>query len=186
MEFVFALPMRESSVNNAQNLVQLLRLSHFDINDISDQAEICTHITRTLKRVCIVLDGLDEVKLQNCSPYVRSIIEGKALRDVNLIVTSRPSTEVLELDRKHPFNRRIEVVGFRRQDLSKYVRKLLSEDDATDVMAQVDAHPQLAAFMQTPINCAQACLMYSIRTHQTSHHNPSHCIAHSEKCLQVE
>ena len=75
-------------------------------------------------------------------------------------MTSRPSTEVLELDRKHPFNRRIEVVGFRRQDLSKYVRKLLSEDDAADVMAQVDAHPQLAAFMQTPINCAQACLMY--------------------------
>ena len=74
---------REQQVSNAQNLVQLLRLSHFDINDISDQAEICTYVMRNLKRVCIVLDGLDEVKLQNCSPYVRSIIQGQALRDVN-------------------------------------------------------------------------------------------------------
>ena len=112
MEFLFALPLRQKAVSSAQNLVELLDLNDLGITNTKEQSFIATYIMRHLKRVCLVLDGMDEVKLQQCSSFVRDILKGQKLRAVNLIVTSRPSSEVLNLDQRYPFTRRVELVGF--------------------------------------------------------------------------
>ena len=160
MEFLFALPLRQRAVSSAQNLVQLLRLNDLGITDIDEQAFVAAYIMRHLKRVCLVLYGMDEVKLQQCSSFVQDILKGKKLRDVNLIVTSRPSSQVLNLDQRYPFTRRVELVGFDIHDIHQYAHSVLSEGDAANFLEQVSSNPQLVSFMQTPINCVNACALY--------------------------
>ena len=160
MELVFALPMRHSDVHLASDMEQLLRLKRSGVQDPDERVQICTYVSRILPRVCLIMDGLDEVDLDQCDQFVKDVLTGDALRGVRLIVTSRPSTQVLNLAASNPFDRRLEVIGFRSEDVERYVRNVLTPQDADDILVQIAGNPQLASFMQIPLNAANTCMLY--------------------------
>ena len=160
IDLLFALPLRKPSVHLAKDLEELLDLKRHGFHRQTDREEICDYISKNLNRVCIILDGLDEVNLSQCSDFVLEIIQGVSMDGVRLIVTSRPSIPVLQLAKKHPFNERLEVLGFGQEDVAQYVGKVLRSDDAEEVMKQVNASPSLAGLMQIPLNAASICMLY--------------------------
>ena len=170
IDLLFALPLRKPSVHLAKNLAELLDLEGHGFHRQTDREEICDYISKNLNRVCIILDGLDEINLSQCSDFVLEIIQGVSMDGVRLIVTSRPSIPVLQLAKKHPFNERLEVLGFSQEDVAQYVGKILRSDDAEEVMKQVNASPSLAGLMQIPLNAANICMLYrsGVKTLPTS------------------
>ena len=170
IDLLFALPLRQPSVHLAKDLEELLDLKDHGFHRQTDREEICDYIDKNLGRVCIILDGLDEIHLSQCSDFVLKLIQGVSVDGVRLIVTSRPSIPVLQLAKKHPFNERIEVLGFSQEDMAQYVGKVLKPDDAKEVMKQVQANPTLAGLMQIPLNAANICMLYrsGIKTLPTS------------------
>ena len=160
MDLVFALPLRQPSVHSARTLQELLSLEEHGFHVQTEREQICQHIDENLSRVCLILDGLDEIDLCQCSDFVLKVIKGIALDGVRLIVTSRPSIEVMELAKAHPFNQRVEVLGFNQEELERYVGKVLNCEDADALMRQVSGNPQLCAFMQVPVNAAHVCSLY--------------------------
>ena len=170
IDLLFALPLRKPSVHLAEDLEELFDLKGHGFHSQTDREEICNYISKNLNRVCIILDGLDEVNLSQCSDFVLEIIQGVSMDGVRLIVTSRPSIPVLQLAKKHPFNERLEVLGFSQEDVAQYVGKILRSDDAEEVMRQVNASPSLAGLMQIPLNAANICMLYrsGIKTLPTS------------------
>ena len=170
IDLLFALPLRKPSVHLAKNLAELLDLEGHGFHRLADREEICDYISKNLNRVCIILDGLDEINLSQCSDFVLEIIQGVSMDGVRLIVTSRPSIPVLQLAKKHPFNERVEVLGFSQEDVAQYVGKVLRSDDAEEVMKQVNASPSLAGLMQIPLNAANICMLYrsGVKTLPTS------------------
>ena len=170
IDLLFALPLRKPSVHLAKDLEELLDLKDHGFHRLADREEICDYVSKNLNRVCIILDGLDEINLSQCSDFVLKIIQGVSLDGVRLIVTSRPSIPVLQLAKKHPFNERLEVLGFSQEDVAQYVGKVLRSDDAEEVMKQVNASPSLAGLMQIPLNAANICMLYrsGVKTLPTS------------------
>ena len=170
IDLLFALPLRKPSVHLAKDLEELLDLKGHGFHRQTDREDICDYISKNLNRVCIILDGLDEVNLSQCSDFVLEIIQGVSMDGVRLIVTSRPSIPVLQLAKKHPFNERLEVLGFSQEDVAQYVGKILRSDDAEEVMKQVNASPSLAGLMQIPLNAANICMLYrsGVKTLPTS------------------
>ena len=159
MDLVFALPLSQPSVRGAKTLEDLLPLSHYGIHTQCDQEDLYSYMSGNLHRVCVILDGLDEVEVSGCSDYVQGIIKGEELDGVRLIVTSRPSMEVLSLAKAHKFNQRVEVLGFSEEDVERYVRKVLDAEIGENVMKQVKSSSMLSAYMQTPVNAANACML---------------------------
>ena len=160
IELLFALPMRQRDVSSAKRLKELLRLEHLGMSSKESIEQILAYVCANWSRVCLLLDGLDEVKLGECSAFIKNIVKGDALQDAHVIITSRPSEEVMNLVSENPFNLRLELMGFRRQDIERYVSSVLSSEDTVHFMEQLERSPQLTAFMQTPINCANACALY--------------------------
>ena len=170
IDLLFALPLRKPSVHLAKNLAGLLDLEDHGFHRLADREEICDYVSVHLDRVCIILDGLDEINLSQCSDFVLEVIQGVSLDGVRLIATSRPSIPVLQLAKKHPFNERLEVLGFSQEDVAQYVGKVLRSDDAEEVMKQVNASPSLTGLMQIPLNAANICMLYrsGVKTLPTS------------------
>ena len=136
MALVFALELRLPSVCQATCAAELLALRSHDIISDTDQSEICAYVKAHPERVCIILDGLDETKLDECSPYVQDVIAGKRLPGVRLVITSRHSTEAMNLihNPEVVFHRRVELLGFEQQELEKYVHKMLPAEKACSLL----------------------------------------------------
>ena len=160
VELLFAFPLRQPEVHLAKDLEELLCLKRHGIHRQCDREDILEYISENLACLCIILDGLDEVDISKCSTFIQDIIKGDDLDGVRLIVTSRPSIPVIELAKEHPFNMRVEVLGFSEDDMARYVSKVLQPGDAAKVLEQVAASPSLAGYMLIPINAANVCMLY--------------------------
>ena len=163
MALVFALELRLPSVRQATCAAELLALRSHDIISDTDQSEICAYVKAHPERVCIILDGLDETKLDECSPYVQDVIAGKRLPGVRLVITSRHSTEAMNLihNPEVVFHRRVELLGFEQQELEKYVHKVLPAEKACSLLDKLKRSPQLAAIMRTPLYATSICKLHS-------------------------
>ncbi|XP_065190533.1 uncharacterized protein LOC135821389 isoform X1 [Sycon ciliatum] len=156
-DIVSALALRDASVRHARNVVDLLQLERYGIVDVEEQKEIASFVHANLKHVCVILDGLDETVLGDCSDFVRGIIRGEELKGIRLLLTSRHSAEVMKLSVSCPFDRRVEVLGFTKGNVLEYVNNALPCTEASRLLEKVDADPSLSAIMQTPYFTQSTC-----------------------------
>ena len=161
-DIVGALALREPSVRHASDIVELLRMRQLGIVDPKQQNEIASYIHANPRRLCLVFDGLDETVLDDCSDFVRGIICGKELKGVRLILTSRHSKEVIKLALSCPFDRRVEVLGFTKDNVHEYVNNVLPCEAASKLLERVNSDPSLAAIMQTPFFTESTCDVFRI------------------------
>ena len=159
-DVVSALALRDRSVRHASNIIDLLRLEEHGIVDKQEQKEIAAFIHANPHRLLIVFDGLDETVLDDCSDFVRGIICGEKLKGVRVLLTSRHSAEVMKLSTSCPFDRRVEVLGFTKENVREYVNNVLPCEQAERLLEQVDGDPSLLALMQTPFFTQSTCDVY--------------------------
>ena len=158
---VVFLELRSKSVRQSTGIIELFDLKSHEITDKAEQASIVDFVKKRPERVCLILDGLDEVNLDDCSTYVQDIIHGEKLPGIRLLVTSRHTKESYNLGLT--FNRRIEVLGFDKEGTRQFVRHMLDTPDAAKMIEELDDNSQLDNMMSSPLFATMTCDMY--RTH---------------------
>ena len=128
--------------------------------NVEDRQSLVDFIADHPHRICLILDGLDETRFESCSNYVKDILRGEELHGVSLILTSRPCDDVFTLCEKYPFCTRLEIVGFLPADVEKYVRCVLSEEQATELLHVLAEDMHLASVMSTPYFAARVCELF--------------------------
>ena len=99
----------------------------------------------------IILEGLDEMAVdRRQDPFLlRLIKECTMLEEAIVIITSRPHA-CEEIDA----GRRIEVIGFGRDEIREFVEKSFSKEPqcAEELLQQLDEYPQLHSLCYVPMN----------------------------------
>ncbi|XP_065193486.1 uncharacterized protein LOC135824702 [Sycon ciliatum] len=163
-DLVIARKLRNREVREATDICALLGVGELGVFTSEERKSIDDFVRQQAHRVCIVLDGLDEIRLGDCSGFVQDIINGSKVRGMRLVVTSRPCVELLSLSDKKQFDRRVELVGFRQEDVDEYIGKVLrSVDEASALVAAVRRDQNLASMMATPFLAMQTCKMFHCR-----------------------
>ena len=130
------------------------------IANVEDKQRLMDFIADHPHRVCLILDGLDETKLESCSRFVEDILRGEELHGLRVILTSRPCDDAFALCEECPFSQRLEVVGFLPADVEEYVRRVLNEEQARDLLGVLAEDMNLASVMSTPYFAARVCELY--------------------------
>ena len=161
IRLVLAFPLIQSEVHNAKSLKELLRLAGLGVHRQTDSEEICMYITKNPERVCLVLDGLDEIHVERCSLFIQNVMKGTAVNmaGVRVVVTSRPSPVVLKFSKEYPFNLLFEL-GLRKAALRHYIERVLTPQEAADVLCQIRGSPPLEGLMRIPVHAANVCNLY--------------------------
>ena len=158
---VVFLELSSKSVRQSTGIIELFDLKSHEITDKAEQASIVDFVKKRPERVCLILDGLDEVNLEDCSTYVRDIIQGEKLPGIRLLVTSRHTKQSYNLGLT--FNRRVEVLGFDREGSRQFIRHMLDAPDAEKMIGELEANLQLNNMMASPLFATMTCDVY--RTH---------------------
>ena len=160
-DILIALELRYQKVRDANDIWELMALAgHDEPLTKKERTAIRSHFKSHPQRLCLVLDGLDETTLDNCGPFIRKVIYGDTLKGIRMIITSRPCPDILSLCSQKPNDGRIEVIGFRRDDVERYTLKLLGPHEGEGLMAEVKKDEHLLAMMCTPILAREVCILY--------------------------
>ena len=145
----------------AQDIGELLGgWGRLGIASVDDKQRITDFIVDHPHRVCIILDGLDETKLEYCSRFIKDILYDKELHGVRLILASRPCDAVFTLCAEYPFSKSLGLAGFRPADVEEYVRCVLSEEQAAELLGILAQDKNLAGTMSTPFLAEGVCNLF--------------------------
>ena len=122
--------------------------------DVEACKEIATAITESKgKKVCLLLEGLDETPEHLRQPLLSHVLENKKLRHLGFIITTRPDGGIL-LSLRKVLTSRILVKGFNTERLSTFLDFSLGahSDEKAKLVHKFEINPQLEALSSLPIN----------------------------------
>ena len=163
-DLVVLVQLRDKDIRRATNLRDFFKFSpDSPVNEIVYQ-----HIRDTFgERVLIIFDGYDELsKLQKTETSIfNQILESKLLPSASVIVTSRPvATATLPDAFKDHTQQHIEVVGFTKRDIDKYIKCKFSDD--SDLLQSfkeyISSHQFILTLMYVPLHCAIVTDLYQM------------------------
>ena len=159
-DIVVAREFRFPNVRSAECLSDLLGLK--SIHGIRpEHAEVIVqYVYDYPHRVCLIIDGIDEGKLNTCSDFFDRVIHGRECSGLRLVITSRPCRSMFVLDDELHFNTRLEVVGFLPRDVPTYIRNVMGKDLADALIKKVDSNRQLLTMMCTPLLANEICRLF--------------------------
>ena len=164
------------------NLRELLCASEY-ATDLDD--EVWNHICENPSKVCLLFDGIDELATNSEIPkYYRNTTEedkmplhalynkiasGELLKGATLITTTRPTA--VSWVKHLNFNRTVEILGFRSEQVEEYVEKftkgdLGAEGSKETIWQHISTNLNLFSLSYIPVNCfiICSCLFYVLRT----------------------
>ena len=151
---VVMLKFRDKRVQEAKNISDLFYHPHPQL-----QSEIIDDIILTRGHgLLLILEGFDEAPVSKRtmnSIFVR-LFTGQELPKATVILTTRPSAsaELRILCRGH-HSRRIEVVGFGKEEIDQYIRCAFSDEQLISEFTQyLSLYPHIHALMYVPLNSA--------------------------------
>ena len=173
---------RFSGLTEPINLRELLCSSEYptDLND-----EVWNHICENPSKVCLLFDGLDELSTNSeiAKDYRNTTVEekmplhtlynkiasGELLKGATLITTTRPTA--VSCVKHHNFNRTVEILGFRSEQVEEYVEKFTKDDRGAErsketIWQHISTNLNLFSLSYIPVNCfiICSCLFYVLRT----------------------
>ena len=90
-----------------------------------------------------------------------NVFQGLSLPEVTLVVTSRPwAIQTLIEMCDDQISRRVEILGFTKEDITRYVSNAFCEEEKKDFTEYLYTHPQLEAIMHIPLNAAFVVQIY--------------------------
>ncbi|XP_065194986.1 uncharacterized protein LOC135826286 [Sycon ciliatum] len=163
-DLVLTRKLRHKEVRKAKSVCALFGVEELGEFSGEERRVIDDFVRQNPHRVCVLLDGLDETRISESSGFVCGVLNGEQLEGIRLVVTSRPCVDVLSLSSKKQFDRRVELVGFRQDDVEDYIGKVLkAPDEAAALVAAVRADPHLGSMMATPFLAMQTCKLFHCR-----------------------
>ena len=163
-DLVVLVQLRDKNIRRATNLRDFFKFSpDSPVNEIVYQ-----HIRDTFgERVLIIFDGYDELsKLQKTETSIfNQILESTLLPSASVIVTSRPvATATLPDAFKDHTQQHIEVVGFTKRDIDKYIKcKFCDNSDLLQSFkAYISSHQFILTLMYVPLHCAIVTDLYQM------------------------
>ncbi|XP_065189086.1 uncharacterized protein LOC135819753 isoform X2 [Sycon ciliatum] len=159
-KLLVARELRFPDVYKATSLTKLLGLDGIGIEDSNAQQEICDHVREHPESLVLILDGLDEVNLNDMSSFVYDVLFGEELQGIHLIVTSRPCADIFQLSVLPHFHQHIELTGFKQDNVEKYIHSVLSPEKAETLVAEVNRSAYLGGMMATPFMAQEVCVQY--------------------------
>ena len=147
--------LRDPVVRKAQSIADLFPLGE---NSTTQRAEESMR-TSKFQDVLFILDGWDELpnKLRKESIFHKLIQEDKAkqngLDNSAVIVTSRP---VASGDLQRIVSSRIEILGFKPDQLNEYFHECLEGDSkaVNTLLEQIEENPEIAGTCRLPLNAS--------------------------------
>ena len=157
---VLYFPLRERSVSSASDLRSLLSYYLHD----EDPADVSAMV-KSLKKnrnLLMVFDGADEVKglLEPSSgSIVHRILQGRALPEAHIIISSRPGACPSLQDHSASF---YEVQGFDRAAITSYVKGFFgaTPSAADSMLSQLETRPDLMGGAYIPMNTYILCSIF--------------------------
>ena len=117
------------------------------------------------KGACFIIDGLDEYQDKREDSMISQLINNKVLRSSMVIVASRP---VATHSLRDKCSRRVEVVGFTKEQISKYVETYpfeSSSGEASDMVSEMkeflDKHPNVHHMCYLPVLVKILCFLFN-------------------------
>eukprot|EP00117_Sycon_ciliatum_P042624 scpid6424/ scgid4909/ Nucleotide-binding oligomerization domain-containing protein 2; Caspase recruitment domain-containing protein 15 len=158
LDFLFPFELRNPEVQCAGDWKSLVSL-HLKPSDISDEIieRTVQFIEGNYSRVGVILDGLDECCLGECSPFMRNLLQSPP-DGLYLVVTSRPCDDAVKLKLSKQYDRFVEVVGLSKSDVKAYVQRALgSKEEASKLLDQIAENPVMDSLMTSPVVTALVC-----------------------------
>ena len=158
-DLVVLLRMRDTRVREATKLSNLF---------FSEDADFSKEVARSAvsssgKGILILMEGIDELPascLADGMP-LSNLLQGESLPKVTIIVTSRPwAVQTLEEKCGEQISRQVEILGFTRDDILRYISHAFTEEEKTEFMEYLRSHPQLESIMHIPLNAAFVVQIY--------------------------
>ncbi len=110
-----------------------------------------------------LLDGYDELSDENRSKrsaLVNQIITGKILGNCSVVVSSRPYASS-RLRRHSRINRRVEVLGFTREQIVHHINNSISSEcDSKTLIQALDNRLDILSLCYIPLNCNIVLFVY--------------------------
>ena len=155
-KIVVLVRLRDPIVQKARSVADLMPLSE-DIT-IAQKAEESMRITK-YQDVLFIIDGWDELpkNLRENSIFRKLIQEDQAkengLDNSAVIVTSRP---VASGDLQRIVSSRVEILGFKPDQLNKYFHECLGGDSMAvkTLLEQIEENPEVAGTCRLPLNAS--------------------------------
>ena len=159
IDLVVLLRMREKRVREAKTLVDLFcSLDRKLSQSVAEEV-----ISRSGKGVLLLFEGLDELpsSLLSEESFLLEILQGISLPELTILVTSRPWAVQGLLERcDEQISRQIEILGFTKDDISRYVSCAFKTEERKDFLQYLYTHPQLETIMYIPLNAAFVVQIY--------------------------
>jgi len=154
--------MRDKKVKEAKKLVDLFY--HLDPKLSSEVAQEISD--REGKGVLLIFEAIDELPSviemlsREDDSLLTNIIHSTQLPEATLIITSRPwATKTLLETCKEQISRQVEILGFTREDISRYITTAFSDmKHCADFEEYISLHPHTNDYVYSS---------------QCSHHDPS-------------
>ena len=166
--------------------VSLKKFLHFGTKNLSEEyfQQIYKEITNEPKKAILIFDGLDEFRgdTLNCLEQSRNtpndlnsgmaainlclkLISGDLLKGATVLVTSRPTAE--DFYSKLDYDRNVEIIGFTRKKIKKYVKKFCENNKTSEIEPQIWNHIQYSSELSNlcyiPVNCFIVCVTLTDR-----------------------
>ena len=157
-KLVFLVPLRLlNKTSKDESILGILRMFYADDAVI---AQVKKDLERSGGRgVCFIFDGLDEYRHADCS-IIQELLEKKYLCSSMIIVASRPvaTSEI----RKYA-SKRIEVLGFTKQQIYDYISQYYFEDDsmASRLESYLKVRANILHMCYLPVHAAMICYLFS-------------------------
>ena len=149
------------------SVLSLLQLRDPEVREVSKIADLFPNSSADLrkeiieargKNCCILLDGFDELpedKRKEHSFFMK-LLTGKLLPLTTVIITSRPwATNNFVWRYRHRISQHIEIVGFTRENVDKYIIQAFPEETQRSIFQQyIKRYPYIRSVMYIPLNCA--------------------------------
>lgn len=158
-DLVVLLRMREKKVREATTLVDLF----YSLDQKLSMSVAEEVISRSGKGVLLLFEGLDELpsSLLSEDSFLLEILQGISLPELTTLVTSRPWAVQGLLDKfDDQISRQVEILGFTKDDISRYVSNAFGTEEREDFMQYLYTHPQLETIMYIPLNAAFVVNIY--------------------------
>ena len=161
-EIVVLVPIRLFGTNNRE--ISLSDIFKLYIETDSKRSRLLEVIEDNMgEGVCFIIDGLDEYEYHNdYDTVILKLITKRLLPLSMIIVASRPVGTALVRD-EAPVTKRIEVLGFKNNQILEYVISYYKEDlnMASKLMSYLKAHINVYRMCYLPVHAAMICFLYS-------------------------